>query len=312
MERKTSTSQLEVTGVILAIVGATMFSAKAVLIKLAYSYEVSSVSLLMLRMVMALPFFLAVGIHQIRKQKQEQKEKFKAKDYFMIILLGFLGYYLASYFDFLGLKYISASLERLILFIYPTLVVILSAIIFREKVTTPQVTAIVVTYLGMVVIFSEQLDFSQYQDFWKGAGLIFLSAFIYASYLIGSGRIIQRMGSVMFTTVAMIVSCICVIIHNFFISDIETLLSLPMPVYIYSFLMAIFCTFVPSYIISEAIKRLGASNMAIIAGVGPVSTITLSAIFLGEHLTVIQFIGAFIVVLGVFLVSKAKNKKVTS
>ncbi|GAA4831418.1 DMT family transporter [Algivirga pacifica] len=302
-------SKLRTSGIFLALSGAILFSAKAVFIKLAYQYEVSSISLLLIRMLSALPLYALVGLYQQRKKHSISNTSIRPVDYLHLVLLGCIGYYLASYLDFMGLKYISASLERLILFVYPTIVVILSALFLKQRIHPYQAMAIVITYLGMFIIFSEHLDLTQNQNFWFGTGLIFLSAFTYASYLVGSGELIKRIGSISFTTYAMIVACICVIIHNAFVADVKHLFDLPLPVYLYGVLMGIFCTVIPSYIISEAIQRLGASNMSIIAGIGPVSTITLSAIFLGERLSIIQLLGALVVIIGIFMVSRSKKDK---
>lgn len=292
----------------LAITGIFLFSSKAVLVKLIYQVEVDSVTVLLLRMLFSLPIFLIIAV--IHSYKNPMEEKVGNKIIFQIIILGIVGYYMASFFDFQGLKYISASLERLILFVYPTIVVILSAIFLKKKITRQQVFAILLTYFGMVVIFSNFLmDISKNTNeaIFQGGILIFLSALTYAIYLIGSGQILPKIGTVRFTTYAMLVSCICVIIHYLVTQkNYEVVFDLPFQVYALSLAMAIFATVIPSYLISESIRRIGASKVSLLGSLGPVSTIGLSMIFLGESLTINQFIGAFFVIGGVILISKKK------
>lgn len=292
----------------LAITGIFLFSSKAVLVKLIYQVEVDSVTVLLLRMLFSLPIFLIIAI--IHSYKNPMEEKVGNKIVFQIIILGIVGYYMASFFDFQGLKYISASLERLILFVYPTIVVILSAIFLKKKITKQQMFAILLTYFGMVVIFSNFLmDLSKNTNeaIFQGGILIFLSALTYAIYLIGSGQILPKIGTVRFTTYAMLVSCICVIMHYLVTQkNYQVVADLPFRVYALSLAMAIFATVIPSYLISESIRRIGASKVSLLGSLGPVSTIGLSMIFLGESLTINQFIGAFFVIGGVILISKKK------
>lgn len=281
--------------------GILLFSSKAVMVKLAYQYQVDSVSLLLLRMAFALPFYVAIA--SIKKPPSE----IKRKDYLWLIGLGLIGYYLASYFDFLGLQFIKASLERLILFIYPTLVVLISYVVFRKKITRRQALGIGITYVGILVIFGVELKLSDQSDVILGGSLIFLSALTYASYLVGSGWLIPKFGSMVFTAYAMIVSCLAVIAH-YSIATPSSLLDFPREVYLIGFLMAVFATVVPSFLISFAIKNLGASNFSIFGSLGPVSTIGLAYIFLNERISMLQFLGAIIILLGIYIAErKATN-----
>ncbi|WP_026210267.1 DMT family transporter [Flexithrix dorotheae] len=301
MNKRQNSYQL--TGVIFALGGAVFFSAKAVMVKLAYQYDIDPVSLLLLRMGFALPIYLFIGF---RPQKTKRNLVISSKDYLWVIAAGFVGYYLASYFDFFGLQYISASYERLILFIYPTLVVILSRIVFRKPITKIQLLAIVLTYIGIYVAFMENLNIEDNKNFLLGGFFIFLSALTYASYLMGSGWLIPKFGTQKFTSYAMIVSCVCVIIH-FAFQNTTNLFGYSWEVYALGLAMALISTVIPSFMISEAIKRLEASNVSIIASVGPISTIILAAIFLNEQITSFQVLGTIIVILGVILVGKAKK-----
>ncbi|GAB5409733.1 MAG: hypothetical protein BalsKO_20980 [Balneolaceae bacterium] len=220
-----------------------------------------------------------------------------------------IGYYLASYFDFIGLNLISASLERLILFSYPTIVLILSVFILKKKITKVQLTSIFITYLGIVIIFSDRggIASGSPENLYLGAVFILLSAFTYALYLVGSNHIIENVGSIRLTTLSMLTSCLAVILHYLITSEID-LLKYPKEVYFLSFFMAVFATVIPSFLINEAIKRIGAPTVSIIGSLGPVSTITLSIIFLDEMLTLIQFGGALVIITGVMIISKTKKQ----
>ncbi len=290
-------------GVIFAILGVVLFSAKAVMVKLAYRYGVDYTSLLLFRMVFALPFYLGIILLN-RSLKTTDK---KAKDYLWLVFFGFVGYYLASLFDFIGLQYLKAGLERIILFIYPTLVVFFSWLFFRKKITQIQKAAILVTYLGVIVTFWNEIGITGETVVW-GAFLIFLSAVTYALYLVGSGWLIPKFGVLLFTSYAMVVSTICIVVHYSFVGDFN-LFNYPTEVYFLGLAMAIFSTLLPSFLVSSAIERLGASTFSIFGSLGPVSTIILAFFFLNEKITGIQVIGMSIVLAGVSLISYKKNKK---
>lgn len=264
------------------------------MVKLSYLYGADSISILLLRMLFSLPFYLAISL------MKQPKEKIARKDYLWLLGLGIIGYYLASYFDFLGLQYIKASLERLILFIYPTLVLIMSYFVFGKRITPQQVIGVVVTYLGVVVIFSNELSLNENADVLLGGSLIFLSALTYAGYITGSGWIIPKFGATVFTSYAMMVSCGCVIIHYLVLGQTD-LFAFEPEVYWIGLAMAVFATVIPSYFISYSIKILGSSNFSIFGSLGPVSTIVLAYIFLDESLTWIQLIGSLVVISGIFL-----------
>ncbi|AOW19683.1 DMT family transporter [Urechidicola croceus] len=291
------------SGVLIAIVGIVMFSAKAIMVKLAYQYEVSSIHLLLFRMLFSLPFYIVILIYF----KPVKPNKIDKKDYVWLFFFGFVGYYLASYFDFLGLQYIKAGLERIILFVYPTLVIIISKIFLKTKITTQQIIAILITYFGVVITFWGEIQLESNNTI-LGGSLIFLSALTYAAYLVGSGWLIPKFGVIVFTAYAMIVSSFCVIVH-YFIFDRENIFNYSKEVYILGFLMAIISTLIPSFLVSLAIKKLGASNFSIIGSIGPISTIILAYFLLSERLSFLQLIGSIIVILGVLIVSINKQNK---
>ena len=199
-------------GILFAIIGVILFSAKAVMVKLAYTYEIDHLTLLLFRMVFAFPFYVLIAFWK----KPLHPLEIKKKDYLWIVFFGFIGYYLASLFDFMGLQYIKAGLERIILFIYPTIVVLLSWFFFRKSITRLQTLAIVVTYIGVLITFWDEMNMTQ-ESIIYGGFLIFLSAFTYACYLVGSGWLIPKFGVMQFTSYAMIVSTIWVVIHYLFI-----------------------------------------------------------------------------------------------
>lgn len=223
------------------------------------------------------------------------------------MFFGLIGYYLASYFDFVGLKYIKASLERIILFVYPTIVIVLNKLFFRQPITKIQVLAIFLSYLGIVFAFADEVNISG-QNVYLGGFFVLLSAITYASYLVGSGWLIPKFGVIKFTAYAMLVSCFCVFIHFSFIWKMD-LFTLPWQVYLLGFLIAFFATVIPSFLVSASIKIISSSNFAIVAGIGPISTIILASVFLNENLTLLQFFGALLVIIGILITSKKAKKE---
>lgn len=289
-------------GVLLGVLGIVLFSSKAIMVKLAYNYKVDAISILLLRMLFSFPFYVIIACIYYKKNDEILVTR---KDYMWVLFFGFIGYYLASYFDFVGLAYIKASLERIILFLYPTIVLILNKVFLKQPITKLQSFAIGLTYLGIVIAFWDEVNISGSGTI-LGGFFILLSAITYASYLVGSGWLIPKFGVVKFTAYAMLVSCFCVFIHYSIINETD-LLSFSWEVYVLGFLIAIFATVIPSFLVSASIKMISSSNFAIVAGIGPISTIVLAAIFLGEKLTLLQMFGALGVIIGILIVSFKKN-----
>jgi len=289
----------QVSGALMMAVGAVAFSGKAVIIKLAYRYGVDALTLLALRMLFSAPLFLALGIWAARS---ETAAPLGGRDAIAIVILGIVGYYLASYFDFLGLQYITAALERLVLFLHPTFVVLLSAALFGRRIVRRDVVAIALSYLGIFAVFANDLA-TQPGNVALGSFWVLLSALFYAAYLIGGGRLVARVGSLRFSCYAGLVSCIAVIAHFAIASDIARIAAQPAPVYWLAILMALVSTVLPIVLTSEAIRRIGASHASIVGSVGPVATIFLGAIFLGEAVTAVQVGGAALVLAGVLAIS---------
>ncbi|RTL57077.1 MAG: EamA/RhaT family transporter [Rhodocyclaceae bacterium] len=271
---------------------------KAIFVKLAFPYGVSPVTLLALRMVFSVPFFLWVGLKAVDDPPG-------IKTMLAVVGCGLAGYYGASIFDFIGLKYISAGLERLILFTYPTLTVVASAVLHRKPLSARVLKALVLTYAGIGLAFAHDMQsFGDAEKVWIGGGFVFASAVCYAGYLLGSGPLIVKLGSSRFTAWAMLVSTVATFSHYAATEPLDTLLYQPLPVYGWAFAMAIFSTVLPVFMQSAAIRRMGAGKAAVLGTVGPVLTIFLGWSILGEPGSVWQLIGAALVLAGVWQIGK--------
>lgn len=295
----------KVIGVGLALLGAVMFSAKAIFVKVAYGIqpEIDPVSLILYRMLFALPFYIVILTLELRKRKDIEWDTVTL---IKIFVMGFVGYYLASYFDFWGLQYIDASLERVILYIYPTFVLILSFIINKKKIKPMQLLAIGITYLGVIVAFQDRINESD--NLVLGTVLIVICSLTYALYLVGSEQLVGRLGPKILTSMALIVSSVCVIIHKLVTMNNTLAFSEVNPkIYWISLCVAIFSTVLPSFMISEAIRRVGASNTSILASIGPISTIIMASIFLDEKISNYLIVGTMIVIGGIVLISTSRK-----
>ncbi|PSR54629.1 hypothetical protein AHMF7605_14490 [Adhaeribacter arboris] len=294
-------------GALIVLLAAVCFSSKAVMVKLAYRYHIDSVSLLALRMAFSLPFFVLIGV--LSRKKEVPAVPVKRRDYALLVFYGLMGYYLASLFDFLGLQYITAGLERLILFIYPTLVVVFSWLFLGKKITRNQYIALGLTYSGVLLVLLGDVEVQTSKHLIKGGLFIFASAVTYALYLMGSGVLIPKFGSVRFNSYAMSVAALGVFVHYLINQGGGQLFHYVPAVYGYSLLMAIVATVLPSYLIAEGIRLVGAGNAAIIGSIGPISTILLAYIFLDETVSGIQLLGTAIVLAGILLITIKKEKK---
>ena len=289
-------------GVALALLGVVAFSVRPILIKLAYAYVTDPVTLIALRMVFSLPFFLAMAVWA---RRDAARLPVSSRDIRAILLLGFLGYYLASFLDFLGLQYISAGVGRLMLFLYPTITVVLSALFLRKRVSAREVLALVISYAGLALVLSRAFG-GENKDLLLGAMLVFGSAVCYAAYLVTSSQVVTRVGSVRFTAYATsVASLLC--IAQFLLLRPWSALKLPPPVYGLAIAMALGCTVLPVFVTSEALRRIGANQVAIIGAAGPVTTIFLGWLGLEETMTLLQMAGAMLVLAGVMLVTIRPN-----
>lgn len=290
-------------GVMLAILAAFGFSMKAILVKLAYAVPqatpVSPITLLALRMAFSLPFFIFVALRESKGSTALTPRQWVA-----ILTLGLLGYYCASIFDFLGLRYISAGLERLILFTYPTLTLLLGALLFGQAIGRREWSALALCYLGIAVAFIHDLGSSRDQaTVWIGAGFVLLSSITYALYLTGSGRLIPHLGASRFTALALGVSASATLVHFFGAESPETLIQ-PLPVYLHALAMALFSTVFPVFAQSWAIRHIGSGRAAVIGLLGPLLTMAMGWWILGEAFSAWQLLGCALVVAGIVRVSR--------
>ncbi|HZN86405.1 MAG TPA: DMT family transporter [Burkholderiales bacterium] len=289
-------------GLLFALAGTVAFAFRPVLIKLGYeAAPVSATTLLFLRMVLSLPFFAAVAWWLRREPGLARR------DWLGIVGLGFLGYYLASLLDFLGLQYVPAGHGRLIMFLYPTLVVILSALFLGKRATARELAALAVTYTGIALVLSHQLGApAENRLFFLGAALVFGSAMCYAVYLVTGSQLIKRVGSMRFTAYTMMVSTVPAVIQ-FGVLEGPASLSLPGIVWIYAIVLATVCTVLPVFLVAESLKRIGASQFALIGGLGPVTTVLADFALLEGSLSVLQVLGGALVIGGVLLVTLKKG-----
>ena len=289
-------------GFLLAVIGVLSFSIRPILVKLAYAYARDPVTLLALRMVFSLPFFLFAAWWVGRKGPLAPISK---RDRWAIVGLGVVGYYLASFFDYLSLQYISSGLSRLIHFMYPTIVVLLSWFFLRKPPRSVEITALLLTYVGLGLILAHSFG-GQHEFLALGAAMSFGSATSYAIYLFAGSQVIQRVGSMRFVAYALIVSSACCIVQFFVLRPLNALM-IPAPVYALSIVIAIVCTVLPIFVIAESLKRLGANSVAIVGALGPVSAMLLGYLGLDERMNTQQVIGAFLVLIGVLMVTLKKN-----
>ncbi|HEX6137682.1 MAG TPA: DMT family transporter [Casimicrobiaceae bacterium] len=289
-------------GPLLAVLGVLGFSFKAILIKLAYrAAPVDPVALLTLRMAYSAPFFVAMAWWTGRRPAARPIEPRDAR---RLIALGFVGYYLSSLLDFLGLQYITASLERLVLFLYPTIVVVLCALFLAQPVTRRALGALVLSYAGIALAVWHDIRLSgDAGSIALGSALVFGSALGYAIYLVGAGGIIARLGSSRFIAWAMLASTVFITLQ-FTLTRPPSALALPLSVHALTLAMAVFCTVLPTWMIAESVRRIGASTASLVGSLGPVFTIGFGALLLGETVNLLQLAGVALVLAGVMLVSR--------
>src|SRR3984957_19107555 len=300
-------------GFLISFTGAIIFSTKAILVKLAFRHtHTDGLTLLMLRMLLALPFYLLIALWSGGRSGHVGMQP---RQWGWVVALGLLGYYLSSFFDFIGLQYISAGLERLILFLYPSFSVLINSVFFRQKISRAQYGALALTYAGIgIAYFGElKIDTGNPHFYW-GSFLIFLCAVTYAFYLSGTGKVVPLLGAAKFTTYSMLSATTAVLVH-YVVRQLATGGSLlPMgpgsgTLWGYGFLLALVATVIPSYMLSAGMKRIGANNAAIVTSVGPVSTITEARFFLGDKLFAEKIIGTVLVIAGVVLIGWKGRKR---
>ncbi|MGQ0700517.1 MAG: DMT family transporter [Panacagrimonas sp.] len=285
------------TGLGLAALGAIFFSAKAIVAKLLYRHGIDAVTLIALRMLLAAPFFALAAAWTWRNAPRLSRG-----DLARIAGLGFIGYYGSSMLDFMGLQYITAGLERLILFLTPTFVLLLGIFVFKRRVTGGQWLAMGFAYAGIVLVFWHDVSLGS-DKVVLGAGCVFGAAVLYAIYLLYSGELVQRIGTLRLVALAMSVSSVASIGQYALLRPISTLFEQEPSVWSLSFVNATLCTVLPVLLTMFGVARVGAGNAAQAGMIGPVSTLLLGWWLLGEPLTVLQLAGTALVMTGIFLLS---------
>ena len=291
-------------GPLCAVVGVLGFSFKAILIKLAYAWaSIDAVTLLALRMLYSAPFFALMAWWATRNRRARGAAPIARQDWMNILWLGFVGYYLASLVDFMGLQYVTASLERLMLYLYPTLVVVLSAAFFKQRITGRIVVALALSYAGIVLVFGRDLSLAgDPHALWLGGALVFAGAALYALYLVGAGPVIARLGSLRFISWAMLASTVFVLVQ-FSLTRPASSLAAPLRIQLLSLTMALVSTVLPTFLVAEAIRLIGANRTSLVGSLGPVFTIWFGWWLLDESVHWIQLAGVALVLAGVTLVT---------
>ncbi|MDY6523607.1 DMT family transporter [Acinetobacter faecalis] len=295
-------------GSIFAVTAAFLFSTKAIFIKQAYELSplVDRTVLMALRMLSALPFFLLLAWFNRANNKN-----IATKDWGILVVAGLIGYYLSSWLDFAGLMYISASLERIILFLYPTLTVIATSFIYKKPLNAYSIFAIALSYGGTVIVMlQEQSNVPHEGNFWLGVSLVFASAISFAAYLLLTPRLINKFGSWNFSGLALSIACIGMLTHYCIATPnpIGLLVALPSSVIWYGIALGLLVTVLPTILVAQSIARLGAAQTAMIASIGPILTIILATLLLGETLNTIQWFGCALNIIGVLMITLAKKK----
>jgi drug/metabolite transporter (DMT)-like permease len=285
-------------GLTLALVGAIGFSGKAIIVKLAYRHGVDAVTLIMYRMLFAMPLFVGMAWWAGRG-----KPALSGKDWIGVVGLGFTGYYLASFLDFAGLAFISASLERLILYLNPTFVMGMGWLFYKRRVWPLQMLGMAISYGGVILVFGMELT-AQGADAALGALLVFGSALSYALYLVYSGELVRRLGSLRLVGLASSVACVLCIGQFLLLRPLSAAAVAPEVIWL-SVLNASACTVMPVLMVMMAIERLGASLASQAGMVGPMATIAMGALLLGEPFTVWVALGTALVIAGIYVFARA-------
>ena len=300
MKKETNRSVIPLTGFIIAFIGAVLFSTKAIIVKKAFAdLAVPALTLLALRMLFSLPFYLVAAAFNSRKKSNTS---FTKREWVYVCATGLLGYYVSSLLDFMGLQYVSAGIERLILFLYPTFAVLINAYWFKQHITKSQKIALLLAYAGIAIAYFGEfkLDTGNPNFFW-GSFLVFVCAVTYSFYLVGSGWLIPKVGASKFTAYAMLAATAGVLLHFFITTDYKAV-QWSTTLAGYGLLLAIVATVIPSFLLSYGMKKIGSNNTAIMTSIGPVSTILQAHWVLGEKIFAEQIIGTLLVVAGVIII----------
>lgn len=282
-------------GIILVVMGTIMFSSKAIIVKLLFAQGIGALELQALRMLIILPFYLAILVWLLKSQSGDLSQK----DIVYTIIGGIACYHLASYLDLLGLTYISAGLERMILFCYPAISTLLAWVLLKEPVTHKTWLALILSYFGVTLFFVGDLKFGN-PNVVLGSALVFIASVLTAWYMIANQIYSRKIGSQRFTCIAMLGAVVSMLSHAA-IQGIEDLRQFTSPIYVGASVIAIFCTLIPTFMVSAGVKIIGASKAGIVGTVGPIVTIVLSNYLLNEPITWLHIGGAIFVLLGMRL-----------
>jgi drug/metabolite transporter (DMT)-like permease len=295
-----SSSKINTLGFLITIGGAIFFSTKAIFVKLAFQdTKVDAVTLLCLRMLFSLPFYIGAAWIAHKKEGVVQLTR---KQWLWVLTMGIFGYYLSSLFDFIGLQYVSAGLERLILFLYPTFAVLINTFYFKTKLSRIQILALVLTYIGIGTAYWGEIRSAQYgPQFFYGSFMIFLCAVTYSFYLVGTGRLVNAVGATRYTAYAMLAASAGIFTHFLLTHPVQNVV-MTSSLAGYGIALAIIATVLPSFMMSVGMKKIGSNNVAIITSIGPVSTILQAHFFLGETIIAEQILGTALVILGVIFI----------
>ena len=293
-------------GLAMGMLGAIGFSGKAIIVKLAYRHGVDTVTLLMLRMLLALPFFMAM-VWWTQHRKGAVPVRLSVREWLGVVWLGFCGYYLASLLDFAGLQYVSASLERLILYLYPTLVLLLGILLYGKRASRHQWMGMAVSYVGVVAVFAHEVRLTG-ADVGLGAALVFGSAVSYALYLSYSGELVRRLGALRLVGLASCVACVLCVGQFVLLRPVSVVAELGAEVWWLSVLNASLCTVLPVVLVMLSIERIGSALASQAGMVGPMSTLVMAALVLDEPLSPWLLLGTALVMSGVFICSRGQDR----
>ncbi len=293
-------------GLAMGMLGAIGFSGKAIIVKLAYRHGVDTVTLLMLRMLLALPFFMAM-VWWTQHRKGSVPVRLSVREWLGVVWLGFCGYYLASLLDFAGLQYVSASLERLILYLYPTLVLLLGILLYGKRASRHQWMGMAVSYVGVVAVFAHEVRLTG-ADVGLGAALVFGSAVSYALYLSYSGELVRRLGALRLVGLASCVACVLCVGQFVLLRPVSVVAELGAEVWWLSVLNASLCTVLPVVLVMLSIERIGSALASQAGMVGPMSTLVMAALVLDEPLSPWLLLGTALVMSGVFICSRGQDR----
>jgi drug/metabolite transporter (DMT)-like permease len=295
-------------GIVCAVLGSIAFSGKSILIKLAYQYGVDAVTLLMYRMLFSLPFFVLIAYLSGRG-----KPALSRVDWLSVLLLAFVGYYLGSFLDFAGLQYITASLGRLIMYVNPTLVLLIGFVLLGKAINRWQVIAMAISYAGLALVFGHELWLHGLSrgsasgsggDIWLGGALVLASALAYAVYLIYSGELVKRLGAIRLASLATSIACVLCMAQFALLRPLDIALQVAPAVLWLSLLNAMACTVLPVILVMMAVERIGAALTSQIGMLGPIATMAMGIVMLDEPLTGWVVAGTLLVLGGVYLVTQ--------